>query len=62
MFCTIQSNSSDESTEGHTRASAVDKPVRIRGAGPEALNTLSLSIGCFVLMTMSFALQKLAVS
>ena len=31
MFCTIQPNSSDDSTEGHTSASAEDKPVRSRG-------------------------------
>uniref|UniRef100_Q9QYZ6 Sperm motility kinase 2A n=1 Tax=Mus musculus TaxID=10090 RepID=SMK2A_MOUSE len=30
-FCIIHPNSSDESTEGHTSASAEDKPVRSRG-------------------------------
>ena len=31
VFCTVQPNSSEESTQGHTRASAADKPVRSRG-------------------------------
>ena len=31
MFCTVQPNSSEESTQGHTRASAADKPVHSRG-------------------------------